>query len=272
MKPAAFAYVRPDSVAETLAALDRYGDEARVLAGGQTLMAMLNMRLVEPSVVVDISNLAELDFIRCERDVVSIGAATTQAALIADRKALDRVPLLARAIPFVGHHQTRNRGTVCGSLAHSDPSAELPLVLAMLDATVELASKRKRRHLNADAFQIGTLTTARSDDELIAAVRFPVARPDMRYGFREVAIRHGDFALVAVACCVTDTSIRFGVGGVADRPEVRDWPALEGDALDDALNAFAWELGGYDDVHASAAYRRELVRRIGRACILEATA
>ena len=272
MKPAPFAYMRPESAAEALAALAEHGEEARVLAGGQTLMAMLNMRLVEPSVLIDISRLSELAFVRQDRDVIRIGAATTQAALAENQDVLQAVPLLARTLPYVGHHQTRNRGTVCGSLAHSDPSAELPLILAVLDGSVELARRRGRRQLSADEFQLGTLTTARGDDEMIVSATFPVKKPGARYGFREVAIRHGDFAIVAVACSITDEGTRIGVGGVADRPEVRDWPSLQGDDLDDALNDFAWELGGYDDVHATAAYRRELVRRIGKSCILEASA
>ena len=181
-----------------------------------------------------------------------------------------RSPLLAGALPWVGHFQTRNRGTVCGSVAHADPSAEIPLCLVALEGEVVLRSARRRRTVAAETFFIGPLTTLRSPDEMIEAVRFRLRQPGAGYAFREVAMRHGDFAITACAAVVDADGIRLAVGGVADRPVAKNWPLLKDDALDDALNAFAWELGGDDDQHATARYRRDLVRRVGRLVIEEA--
>ncbi|NIR31501.1 MAG: carbon monoxide dehydrogenase [Gammaproteobacteria bacterium] len=273
MKPAAFDYIQAQSIEEVLDALAELGDAARVLAGGQSLIAMLNMRLTEPEALVDITRLADLDTIQARNGWLEVGAATTQAKLEAWPELAERVPLLAQALPYVGHWQTRNRGTVCGSIVHADPSSELPLCLATLGGEVRLRSRRgRRRTLGAEQFQTGILTTARAADELVEAVRFPLRREGAGYAFREITIRRGDFALVALAAEVRRASIRLGVGGVADRPEVREWPILEDELLADALNDFAWEMGGYSDTHATAAYRRELVRRIGLRVIREATA
>ncbi len=271
MKPASFDYLRPDTPDEAVAALAEFGGDARILAGGQSLMAMLNMRLARPKVLVDIGRLAPLSEIRVEKGALVIGAAVTQAVLEARATLRDEAPLLALALPWVGHYQTRSRGTICGSIAHADPSAELPLCLLTLRGEVVLRSRRGRRNVAADDFLLGILSTARRDDEMIEAVRFPLHRQGSGTAFREVAQRHGDFAIVACAALASKEGIRFAVGGVAPRPMAWDWPAaLDGAALDDALNDFAWELGAVDDNHASARYRRELVRRIGRAVIEEA--
>ncbi len=270
MKPAPFDYLRPDSVEEALAALAESGDEARLLAGGQSLMAMVNMRLVQPALLIDIARLAALDQVQLDSDALVIGAAVTQAALERRATLAEEVPLLALALPWVGHFQTRSRGTICGSLAHADPSAELPLVLLALGGEVMLRSARGRRRLSAASFFTGMLTTARHGDEMIEAARFPRRRPGTGYAFREMALRHGDFALCAVAAVASASGLRLAVGGVADAPTARDWPLLEGSALDEALNDFAWELGGSDDAHASARYRRSLVRKLGRAALEEA--
>jgi 2-furoyl-CoA dehydrogenase FAD binding subunit len=173
-------------------------------------------------------------------------------------------------MPHIGHFQTRSRGTVCGSIAHSDPSSELPLCIATLGGSVVLQSARGRRVLPAREFQTGMLSTARQPDEMVTAVRFPMRKPDAGYAFTEMTQRHGDFAICAVAAIVSGKSVRLGVGGVAERPTVHDWPELPQSEIDDALNDFAWELGGSDDLHATAAYRRELVRRLGRKVIEEA--
>ena len=271
MKPASFDYLRPDTPDEAVAALAEFGSDARILAGGQSLMAILNMRLASPKLLVDIGRLAPLSEIRVEKGALVVGAAVTQAALEVRPSLRDETPLLQLALPWVGHYQTRNRGTVCGSLAHADPSAELPLCLLALSGEVVLRSRRGRRTIAADDFLLGMLSTARRDDEMIEAVRFPLHREGGGIAFREVAQRHGDFALVACAALASKDGLRFAVGGVASRPMACDWPdGLGGAALDDALNDFAWELGAVDDAHASARYRRELVRRMGRAVIEEA--
>ncbi|MGB6891167.1 MAG: FAD binding domain-containing protein, partial [Xanthobacteraceae bacterium] len=194
MKPRPFDYIRPDTVEEVLALLAEYGDDARILAGGQSLLPMLNLRLIDPAALIDISRIAGLDAIRDRGNIIEIGAAVTQNKLMAWPQLKLKLPLLAAALPFVGHFQTRNRGTVCGSIAHADPSSEIPLTLAVCGGAVVLRSqKRGERVLAAEAFQQDMLTTARAPDELIVAVRFPVIE-GKGTAFDEVARRHGDFA------------------------------------------------------------------------------
>jgi len=270
MKPRRFDYVRPDSADEAVAVLAEYGDAASVLAGGQSLMAMLNLRIAEPAVLVDIARLKELDYIRTDGDAVEVGAAVTQNRLKDWPELAARLPLLAAALPFVGHFQTRNKGTVCGSIAHADPSSEIPLLLATLGGEVALRSHRGTRVLAAADFQRGMLTTAREPDELVAAVRFPV-QATTRFAFREVVRRHGDFAIIAVAACVEGAdTVRIGIGGMADRPAVRRIAIDGAAAARDCFDAFAWELEGYDDIHASARLRRDLLRRVGPVVMEEA--
>jgi 2-furoyl-CoA dehydrogenase FAD binding subunit len=269
MKPAAFDYVRVDSADEAVALLTEYGDDASILAGGQSLMPMLNMRLSQPRVVIDISRAQDLSP-AYERDgALEVAAAVTQAVLEQRPRLADEVPLLVQAFPHLGHFQTRNRGTVCGSIAHADPSAELPLCLAALDGEVLLRSSVRRRAVRAEAFFLGALSTAREPDELIEAVRFPLARSGVRYGFAEVSMRHGDFAIVALAAAVSAAQIVLAVGGVADRPWVQRWPRLADRDIEDALHRLASEIGARDDQHASAAYRRHLVRTLGRRLLEE---
>jgi 2-furoyl-CoA dehydrogenase FAD binding subunit len=269
MKPVAFDYVRADSIDEAVAVLAEEGADARIIAGGQSLMPMLNMRLARPKVLVDIMRIASLDRIDEVRDEILIGAAVRQSRLLGWQKLSTRLPLVALALPWTGHVQTRSRGTICGSIAHADPSAELPLSLVALGGSVHLRNLKRRRRVAAADYITGMMNTVRADDEMIEAVSFPCAAA-RGHGFREVARRHGDFAIVACAAVVSDKSIRFAVAGVADKPEARDWPRLERSALDDALNAFAYELDARDDVHATGRYRRELVRRVGRTVIEEA--
>ncbi len=269
MKPASFDYVRATSMEEALAVLAQEGSAARVIAGGQSFMPMLNMRLAKPKVLIDIMQVGALDRIETKRDEIVIGAGVRQARLLAYEGLAEHLPLVGFALPWTGHVQTRSRGTVCGSIAHADPSAELPLLLVALQGTVHLRSAKARRKVAGANFLTGMMATACTDDELIEAVSFPVS-VGKGCAFREVARRHGDFAIVACAAIVSASTIRLSVGGVADKPMARDWPRLEGSALDDALNAFAFDLDARDDIHASARYRRDLVRRIGRAVIEEA--
>ena len=267
MKPAAFDYIRAESLDEALDALRNEGSDARIIAGGQSLMAMLNMRLAKPRTLVDIMRLPELARIERSNGAITIGAAVRQASLLEWPDLARSLQLVALALPWTGHVQTRSRGTVCGSIAHADPSAELPLVLQALGGEVHLRNARRRRRIAAKDFFAGMMATARADDEMIEAVSFPAG--DRKCAFREVARRHGDFAIVACAALATDAGVRLAVGGVADMPAVRDFPRLEGSALDDALNGFAYELDARDDVHATARYRRDLVRMIGRDLIGE---
>ena len=264
MKPPRFDYVRAASVEEAVEVLAEHGDDARVLAGGQSLMAMLNMRLLAPDVVVDISRVPELATITRTGGAIEIGAAATQAAVQRFDALATHLPLVARALPFVGHYQTRARGTVCGSIAHADPSSELPLCLAALDGEIVLRSSRGTRVMAAADFQQDVLTTACEPDELIVAVRFPVRATGDGCAFTEFGIRHGDFAIVAIAALANPVRVRVAIGGCSDRPHVAELPPLAGDALAEELNALAWSLPFDDDHHASARYRRDLVRTLGR--------
>ena len=272
MKPPRFDYIRADSVEEAIEALSEHGDDARVLAGGQSLVAMLNMRLVTPEVIVDISRVPELATITRTEDSIAIGAAVTQAATERFDGLEAHLPLLARALPFVGHYQTRARGTVCGSIAHADPSSELPLCLAALDGEVVLRSARGSRVMGAVDFQQDVLTTACEPDEMIVAVRFPLRVSGEGCAFTEFGIRHGDFAIVAVAALASADRMRVAVGGCSNRPHVTDFPPLAGEALAGRLNALAWSLPFDDDHHASARYRRDLVRILGRQTVEAAMA
>lgn len=267
VKPAAFDYIRVDSADEAVALLGEYGDDARILAGGQSLMPMLNMRVAQPRVLLHIARAADLAAIRVDNGALAIRATVTQAEVERRPRLADEAPLLAQAFPHLGHFQTRNRGTVCGSIAHADPSAELPLCLAVLGGEIVLRSPSGRRTVTAEQFFRGVMTTARQPTELVEEVRFPLARRGDRYGFAEIAMRHGDFAIVGLAAIVSETEIRVGIGGVADRPWIQRWPRLTGEELDAALNQLAWDLAARDDQHASGAYRRHQVRVLGRRLI-----
>ena len=270
MKPARFDYLRAQSLAEAHDALAQGGDDARVVAGGQTLLPMLSMRLARPKVLVDIMHLPELRVIADDGSAIRVGAAVRQAELLHRPDLAKTSPLLAAALPFVGHAQTRSRGTVCGSVAHADPSAEIPLTLVALDGSIELCSRRRRRSVKAADFFTGMMSSVRASDELIEAVSFPKAVAGQGQAFSEFGRRHGDFAIVACAAVASATGTRLAVGGVADRPTAREFGAIEGAALADALDSFAFDLDARDDLHATARYRRELVRRMGLAAIEEA--
>ena len=271
MKPQAFDYARPDSAEEAVAMLAEAGEDARILAGGQSLMAVLNLRLAQPSMLIDIARVPDLNTIRRDGTMLAIGAAATQGSVEWRPGLAQEVPLLARAFPHISHFQIRNRGTVCGSIAHADPSAELPLCLLALGGEVVLRSRHGRRTVAAADFFQGMLMTARAADELVEEVRYPLARPGVRYGFEEFSGRHGDFAICAAAAVVAPDGIRLAVGGVSDRPRAVDLGRLAGSELDAAINDFAWELGTKDDHHASAKFRRQLVRHLGRTAIDKAS-
>ncbi len=272
MKPAPFDYLRPAGVDEALAALAEAGDDARILAGGLSLVPMMNLRVVTPAVVIDIGGLGDLRGIVEHGRDLEVGAGVSQAALEGWPDLARRLPLLAEAFPHVGHYPTRARGTVGGSIAHADPSAELPLVLAVLGGTVRLRSAHGERRVPARAFFEAPLETACREDEMVLATGWPVAAPGAGHAFDEVALRHGDFAIASCAAVVEGERMVVGFGGVADTPVIREWPRLAGGALDDALAALAEELDIADDGDGGAAYRRRLVRTLGRRTVERAAA
>jgi CO/xanthine dehydrogenase FAD-binding subunit len=271
MKPAPFDYVRPDTLAEACALLA--GDEdARLIAGGQTLVPMLAMRLARPARLIDILRLPELAGIREERGAVVVGATTRQAHAERDPVIRASVPMLARVLPWVGHPPTRNRGTVGGSIANADPSAEIPLVAVTLGADIMLATPDGPTSMPADDFFIGPMLTTIGLGECVSAIRFPVwPQPRIGVGFFEISARRSDFAFVAaVAQVALDEEGRcldaaLGVGGVGDRPLRLDVSSLVGTELDavsvaEAVNAASDDLEAMSDLHASAAYRRRVAR------------
>jgi 2-furoyl-CoA dehydrogenase FAD binding subunit len=270
VKPACFDYVRADTLAEAHAVLAAEGENARVIAGGQTLVPMLSMRLARPKVVIDIMHIAPLARIAEEKNAIRVGATVRQAELLEWPALAKLQPLMAMALPWVGHAQTRSRGTICGSVAHADPSAEIPLVLVALKGEIELSSRRHKRRVAAEEFFTGLMSTACAEDELIESILIPSRRAGEGFAFREFGRRHGDFAIVACAAVANGNSVRLAVGGVADRPLACDFSALDGSALDGALDTLAWDLEARDDLHASASYRRALVRRLGKETIAEA--
>lgn len=270
MKPAPFDYVLAADLPEALDALHQGGDRARVIAGGQSLVPMLNMRLATPGVLVDITRIEELRRIEDTGNAIRVGAAVRQAELKRWPGLAAALPLVHAALPNIGHIQTRSRGTVCGSIAHADPSAELPLCLLALGGTLALQNRRRKRQVKAADFFLGMMSTDVAPGEMITAVSFPKPAKGSGYAFEEIARRHGDFALTACAAvALADGSIRLTVGGVADTPHTLNVPA-GADDLDARLNEFAWHLRARDDQHASARYRRELVRWLGRKTIEEA--
>ncbi len=271
MKPPRFEYCRPETLDEALELLTEFGSEASVLSGGQSLGAMLNMRLVRPAALIDINHVDELAETVTSDDSIQTGALMRQAAAARCSEVRLAVPLLAQAMPFVGHYQTRSRGTLGGSVAHADPSAEIPLCLSTLGGSVILRSRAGTREMPAQEFFLGVLTTARRSDELVSGLNWPRHREGIVYAFEEIAQRHGDFAIVAVAVAArvgADGLIRelaLGLGGAEDRPVVFDTKDFLGEAAtDEVAEAVAHQaasvLEPMRDLQASADYRCQLVR------------
>ena len=283
MKPTAFEYLAPETCDEALEALAAQGDEAAVLAGGQSLIPMMNLRIAAPWVLVDIMRIAELRDIGREPGWIEIGAGVSMAR--AEREA--GVPLLTAALRNVGHPPIRNRGTVCGSVAHADPSAEVPAVLLALDGEVVLQSERGRRVLSADDFFRSYFTTAREPTELVVAVRIPAT--GRRTAFLEVTPRAsgstGEFATVAVAATADrDDDGRLGnvalaFAGAAERPiRAREAEAIMSgteptpEAIATAADAAAHAVDPPADVHAGSDYRRRLVHTLTARALTELAA
>jgi len=268
VKPAPFEYHAPERVEEVLDLLAAHGDEAKPLAGGQSLVPMLALRLTRFPHLVDLNRVAALAGVTRDDGPLVIGAMTRQADVEGDGAVAAAAPLLARATPLIGHFQIRNRGTVGGSIAHADPAAEYPAVALALDAEVEIAAKGGTRRLAARDLFVGTWTTALEPDELLVSMRLPVWGDGSGFAVEEVARREGDFALAGVACAVrVDGGGRveraglglFGVGPTPVRAEAAE-ASLVGEPTDgvDPTEVGRLATNGLDppsDVHASGAYR-----------------
>ncbi len=281
MKPAPFDYHRPASLDEALALFAELGPDAKALAGGQSLVPAMNFRLARPAVLVDLNRIASLDSIEPTAEGgLRIGAMTRQRAVEKSELVAGRAPLLAEAMPWIAHPQIRTRGTIGGSLAHADPSAELPAVMLALDARFVVRSRARTRTAAAGDFFTGILSTALAPDELLAAVQLPPRPRRSGAAFTEVARRHGDYALVGVAAEVvldedgTCTSARIALLSAGDTPVLaaNAMASLAGRhpdaaAIDEAARAAAeLDIEPPGDIHASPAYRRHLARvLVGRA-------
>lgn len=274
MKPPAFAYERPTSVEAALAALARHGEDAKVLAGGQSLIAMLNLRLVAPKTVIDANRLAQLDYIRVEGGDLAIGALARHNSVLRSQEVAQHCPLITEAYRFVSHHAIRNRGTIGGNLCHADPASELPVVALLLGATMVLKSSSGERRVPASDFFKGPFETAARADELLTEVRFPAQPKGQGFAFDEVSQRRGDFAIVAAGCTLTVEdgvcrAVRLGYGGVGAHalrvPEAEaalaGQPATEENFAKAAQTAAA-QVRPTSDVHADETYRRDLVRTL----------
>ena len=280
MKAPPFSYEEPNSVAQAVALL---GDGVRVLAGGQSLMPMLNFRYVQPDRLVDINAIAELDFLRVDGDALVIGAGTRQRTLEFSEDVRRLCPLLAEAVPQIGHRQTRNRGTVGGSLAHADPAAELPTIAMALDGVVRAVSQRGARDIPMHDFALGFMTTALDQDELLHSLRLPLWPAGHGACFVEFARRHGDFAIVSAAALVvmeagTVRRVSLTLAGIGGAPQrmTEIETRLEGQAPTRALLAelagLAGTIAAQEDVHGTAEYRQHLARMLTAKSLMRAIA
>lgn len=282
MKPPPFDYHAPKSAAEALELLGRYGTDARLLAGGQSLVPLLNFRLSAPAVIIDLNRAADLAYIKEENGLVRIGAMTRQRAIEFSPLVKTRLPLLAETTRWVGHLPTRTRGTIGGSLAHSDPAAEYPAVAAALDAELVIRGSGGERVVRAAEFLVGFMTTAMQPGEILVEVRVAAQVPNSGWAFEEFSRRHGDFAIVGIAamvavegdrcrsarlaaCGAGPTAIRLRAaeeilegGGVGDR-DIADAAARAAELVDPSA-----------DLHASVEYRRHLTRVLARRALKRA--
>ncbi len=283
MKPPRFLYCAPRILDEALALLDQNSEDTKVLAGGQSFVPLLNMRLAGPSYIVDINRISELDYIEQEDGYLAIGAIVRQRLIERSALVQEKHPLLIEVVKHIGHVQIRNRGTIVGSIAHADPAAELPALLTCLNGEVLAQSSLGERVIKAEEFFTGYLSTALEPGEMLTEVRFPWIAPQAGWAFMEFARRSGDYALVGAAAVLTPTpddrcmSAQIAYLGIAGSPirghVVED--ILAGTALDDSVLEAAAGLAGelvsddMSDVHATVEYRRiltaELTRRVLKA-------
>ena len=286
MKSAAFEYARPDSIAQVCRMLAESDGEAQILAGGQSLMPLLAARLARPSLLIDINHVAELQGIAIATDWMTIGGCTRQRTVERAPEVQAACPLLVKALAHVGHIQTRNRGTVGGSLCQADPAAEIPLIATTLSAEVTLAAPDSERTLPIGEFIQSAMETALAPDECLKSVRFPLwDEPRLGSAFHEVAMRHGDFAMVAAAVQVAMDEfgrcrrIALGLGNVGPKPQRLDrmaaalWDTtLDDAAIDAAMVGLSDEIDPQSDTLATAAYRRRVAPRLLRRAIKDAVA
>lgn len=284
MKPSAFEYVRASSVDDAVGALAQHGEDARLLAGGQSLIAMMNTRLAQPSVLVDIGRLSDLSHIRIENDLVSVGALATHNTVLGSADVAAHCPLITAAYANVAHYTVRNRGTLGGNLCHNDPASEMPLVAALLDAEMVLRSTDGERRVSANDFFVDTFHTAARADEMLTEIRF--ARQDAGEGwaFEGVSQLKGDYAIVAAGCRFTIAdgvcrNVRLGFVGAG--PTIKRVQqaeaALEGAAMNETAvaavaKAAVSAVDPHDDMHADVQYKLDLVEALCERVLKQAAA
>ena len=273
MKPSAFEYFAPNTVKEAVGLLEKYEDEAKILAGGQSLVPIMNFRLGRPEVLVDINGIKDLDYIKEEGEALFIGALTRERDLELSPLVKEKCPILAEAVSFIGHVPIRNRGTIGGSLVHADPSSELPTVICCLDGEMKVVGPSGERVLEPEEFFLTYLTTSLEPSEILVEVRIPTLPQNTAWSFVELSRRSGDFAIVGVATLLfmEDGGVckeaRIALGGVAPTP-VRAEEAeelLSGQVITDELIKAAGEEAAEatetePDYHASAEYRKDMAR------------
>jgi CO/xanthine dehydrogenase FAD-binding subunit len=274
MKPAPFEYERPDTVVQALNALAIHGERAKVLAGGQSLIPMLNLRVLKAERLIDIGRLDELRYVKDVGDEIRIGALTTHNAVMNAELVRTACPIIAEAYRQVSHHSVRNRGTIGGSLCHNDPAAEMPLVMNLVSAVLIARSAKGEREIAASAFFAGTFSTVLGADELLVEIRVPKAPARHGWSFQEISQRQGDFALTAAGAMLTldagrcqDVRIGYCNAGLDGFRLAAVEALLHGKAADAALLSQAGELAMRSvdppaDIHADAQYRRDLVRTL----------
>ena len=282
MKPAPFAYFAPLTMQEAVSLLDEHGYEAKLLAGGQSLVPLMNLRLARPEVLVDLNRVQELSFVECTDGHVRIGAMTRHHTVATSPRIAGVSPLLSHAAGHIGYRAIRHRGTMGGSIAHADPASEVPCIAVVQGAEIEVMGSGGVRTIPAEEFFLDHMTTALEPEEMVRSVRFPRMRPGDSWGFKEFARKVGDFAVVIVAVLLRIesgqvVSARIGLGGVEATPR-RSRPAEQllvgspaGQAvIDEAARAAAETVDPMSDIHGSADYRRRLVNALTRRALHEA--
>ena len=282
MKPAVFEYYDPTSLDEALSLMSQFGDGARPLAGGQSLVPLMNFRLLRPAHVIDLNRIGELSYLKIEDDALRLGATMRQRQLEKSPVVAERWPLLREAAGFIGHIQIRNRGTIGGSLAHAFPSAELPVAMVTLDASLVLCSKSKRRTIRAEEFFVSTMTTALEPEELLTEIMVPALPAHTGWSYQEVSRRHGDFALAGAAAVIALDAKgyihRAGLTLTGATPlRVRlieeflmgEKPSAA--LFNDTARRATENIEQDSDIHASAEYRRSACEALARRALIRAT-
>ena len=284
MKPAPFEYHAPDSIEQAIGLYSQYDGEAKILAGGQSLVPAMNFRVVQPSVLIDLNRVAELSYIREDEGVIRVGSMARERHLEFDASIEKHSPLLHEAVQFIAHPQIRNRGTIGGSIVHSDPAAELPVLMTALDARLKAKSASGERWVDAKDFFVGMFTTALEPDEILVEIELPFCPPRTGWSFMEVAPRAGDYAMMGVAVLVTLDEhgtcqkaklvyLNAGEGPVEAKEAAG---SLEGQAIDDNLiksaaeHASEREMNPFGNMHASSDFQRHLAKVLTQKALQQA--